>query len=86
MAVKFKRKKWNTLYNSAAAMILICFIFFLLMNFFYHDAENKAYNSLRAEATYIKKIYQSELRQTGEILLIWQILPQHFMPTEERMT
>ena len=48
-------KKWNILYNTAAAMLLICFIFALLMNFFYRDAENKAYNELCAEDTYIKK-------------------------------
>ncbi len=53
--MKSVTKKWNVLYNTVVAMILICVVFAVLMSFFYQYAENKAYDELRAEATYIEK-------------------------------
>ena len=55
MTVRFEAKKWNILYSTITALLLICIVFAVLMNFFYHDAENKAYDELRTEAVYIKK-------------------------------
>lgn len=42
MTVRFEAKKWNILYSTITALLLICIVFAVLMNFFYHDAENKA--------------------------------------------
>lgn len=55
MVVKFERKKRNILFYTVIAMLLICFVFAVLMGFFYQYAENKAYDELYAEATYIEK-------------------------------
>ena len=55
MTVRFEAKKWNILYSTITALLLICIVFAVLMNYFYHDAENKAYDELRTEAVYIKK-------------------------------
>lgn len=53
--MKSVTKKWNILYNTVVALILICTVFAALMSFFYQYAKNKAYDELRAEAIYIEK-------------------------------
>lgn len=69
MVAKSERERHGLIYDTLAAMLLICTIFAVLIGFFYNYAKNKAYDELHAEASYIKRDLSIRVRADRKNLI-----------------